>query len=384
MHVCFISHSASRGGAELSLLDLIDALRARGIRCSCFLPREGALDGLLARKGVEATVVPYKQWVGSDRSVLRRARRLGRTGQALRPLVSAIRRTRCDVVYTNTVTTCAGAVAAKIAGKPHVWHIREFGFDDHGLNFDFGVGFSRRLVGWLSAACVANSRAVAEEYAPYLGGTVPEVVYNSVEIASAGDGEPPETPWRHQGAIRCMVVGRLQPRKGQEEAIRGMVELGRANVPAELLLLGNADPEYRARLERVIDEHGLTDRVHVLPFSDSPAPLMHTADVILVCSRREAFGRVAVEAMKLRKPVIGTRSGGMPEVVQDGTTGFLYTPGDTRELAARIAELWANPGTREAMGVEGRRRARSCFTREKYGRDVERILKRVIDRGGQP
>ena len=102
------------------------------------------------------------------------------------------------------------------------------------------------------------------------------------------------------------------------------------------------------------------------------------ADVVLMCSRREAFGRVTVEGMKLGKPVIGTRSGGTPEIVQEGETGFLYAPGDAQELAAKIGHLYANRAVRDLMGATARVCARERFNQQKYGRDVENILRRVV------
>ena len=126
-----------------------------------------------------------------------------------------------------------------------------------------------------------------------------------------------------------------------------------------------------------VRELGLADRVHVRGFSEEPTQLMNSADVFLMCSRREAFGRVTVEAMKLGKPVVGARSGGTPEIVKEGETGYLYSPGDPRELADRIRDLYADSSAREAMGAKGRQRADERFTLERYGAEVEDILRRV-------
>jgi glycosyltransferase involved in cell wall biosynthesis len=389
MKVCFISHSSSRGGAELSLLELIDALLQRGVQCTCILPDRGALNDLFASRGVETIIVPFKQWVHTGETFFRRARRMLplRHIPATFRLVSAIRRSGCDVVYTNTIAVGVGAVAATIAGKPHIWHIREFGYDDHKLSYDLGLCASRKLIGRLSSVCIANSRAVAEEYRPYLADTELAVIYNSVEMPTVGDETPADVPWRHNGAIRCMLLGKFLPGKGQEDAVKAMVMLHGMNVPAELLLLGGRlDTEYCHYIERIVKQYNLTDRVHMLGHSDSPMPLMNSADVLLMCSRREAFGRVTVEGMKLGKPVIGTRSGGTPEIVQEGETGYLYTPGDTQELATKVGHLYANPSLREAMGVQGRRWACMRFNQEEYGEEVEDILQRAVsmqDRRGE-
>jgi len=382
LKVCFISHSSSRGGAELSLLELIDALSQRGIRCVCVLPGRGALNGLLADQGVETIVVPFKPWAHSGGSFLVRALRRLPLLQipGIFRLAIAIKRSRCDVVCTNTMAAGAGAAAAKIAGKPHIWYVREFGHDDHGYHYDLGLGASRKLIGWLSSACIANSRAVAEDYRPYLAGTELTVIHNSVNVAIVGDEPPAEIPWRHDGAIRCVLLGKWLRGKGQEDAVRAMVNLRRANVPAELLLLGgDIDTDYRRHVEQIVEQNDLNDRIHVLDHTDDPMPLINTADVVLMCSRREAFGRATVEGMKLGKPVVGTRSGGTPEIVQDGETGLLYAPGDAKELADKIGHLYANRAARDSMGAKACLRARERFNQEKYGRDMEKVLQRVLD-----
>jgi hypothetical protein len=215
MKVCFISHSAERGGGELSLLELIDALSQRGVECVCILPRHGPMEGLLAERNMETVVIPYKRWTHAGKPFFKRVRRvlLGHLPASFR-LAAAIRRLACDVVYTNTVTVGAGALAARITGKPHIWHIREFGYEDHKLYFDLGESATRKLIGRLSAACIVNSRAVADDYRPFLGSTELDVIYNWVEVPTLGGRMPVEAPWRHGDAIRCGVLGTVAPWKG--------------------------------------------------------------------------------------------------------------------------------------------------------------------------
>jgi glycosyltransferase involved in cell wall biosynthesis len=381
MKVCFISHSVQLGGAELSLLELIEVLSMRGIQCLCVLPGRGALNDLLTEKGVETTVIPFKQWVHRGKSIFGRLRRmlpLRHVPGVLR-LVKEIRRSRSDVVFTNTIAVGAGAVAARIAGKPHVWHLREFGHDDHALSYDLGLRISRNLIGRISSACIANSEAVAAEYRSALNGTELTVIYNSVNIPTLDETPSVDGPWRHDGAIRCVLLGKLLPGKGQEDAVNAMVKLRHMNVSAELLLLGGAvDAEYLMRIQRIVEQYNLSDRIHLLGHSNQPIPLLNTADVVLMCSRREAFGRVTVEGMKLGKPVIGTRSGGTPEIIQDGETGFLYTAGDAEELAQKIGYLYSHRNTRHEMGTQAGLRARKRFNSQLYGREVENVLQRVV------
>ena len=107
---------------------------------------------------------------------------------------------------------------------------------------------------------------------------------------------------------------------------------------------------------------------------------MLAADIILVCSRNEAFGRVVVEGMKLGRPVIYSRSGGIPEYMNDGVTGLSYAPGDSNELIQRIEELLDDPERAAGIGAEAKRHACAKFTRN----DSDfRILKDLKERRGR-
>jgi hypothetical protein len=102
---------------------------------------------------------------------------------------------------------------------------------------------------------------------------------------------------------------------------------------------------------------------------------LRQADIFLICSRMEAFGRGTLEAMLHSKPVIGANRGGTPELVQDQQTGFLYEPGDYHDLARKIAYLCDHPEIREEFGRNGRKYAVEKFTLEStYERTLQIAL----------
>ena len=100
---------------------------------------------------------------------------------------------------------------------------------------------------------------------------------------------------------------------------------------------------------------------------------MLAADIVLVCSRNEAFGRVVVEGMKLGRPVIYPESGGIPEYMVDGVTGLSYAPGNIEELTMRIEELIDNPSRAVEIGTQAKRYAHTRF--ERNAGDIVDIMK---------
>ena len=367
MKVCFVSHSAGSGGAERSMVELVEALTARGVECAALLPGPGWLAGRLSQSGTEVRILPYKRWCAVEGgSALRRLARIGWNLLMVLPAALWLRRCGADVVYTNAVTTGVGAMAAALIGRPHVWHIRELGYEHNRLVFDLGRERALGLVRKLSAVCVANSHCVAEKYRDALRPTEVRVVYQGVELGDPA-AAPPAPP---KEAFRCVVVGSLGPFKCQEEAIRAIERLDRKGKPVELLIVGKGDDRYEAELREIVAEKELRERVLFLGELESAAAVLRSADAVVNCSRHEAFGRVTVEGMLAGKPVVGARSGGTAELIRDRENGFLYEPGDAEGLASILERLIELPAEARRVGQEARSWAEARFTRERFADEI--------------
>jgi glycosyltransferase involved in cell wall biosynthesis/GT2 family glycosyltransferase len=145
--------------------------------------------------------------------------------------------------------------------------------------------------------------------------------------------------------------------------------------PVELILAGGGDAVYAQQLKQLAKALGLEDRVRFAGFLDDPYPTMAECSVILVCSRREAFGRTGAEAMLMAKPLVYSASGGVAEYVENGVTGLSYPPGDVKALADRISSLWHDPGLGIRLGQAAEAFARATFTHENSeGKFYQRAL----------
>jgi glycosyltransferase involved in cell wall biosynthesis len=171
----------------------------------------------------------------------------------------------------------------------------------------------------------------------------------------------------------------VHPLKGQDEAISALFELIRRGINAQLLIVGDGSKHFQATLHQQVEDYGLTQQVKFIGYSENPTRIMRMADVVLMCSRWEAFGRVTVEAMLAGKPVIGTiNSGGTMELIQDGITGLLYKPGDHDELANKIQFLYENPEKKSKLGSAARLWAAGRFTQERYAKETLTLLSEVL------
>ncbi|MBU0679637.1 MAG: glycosyltransferase [Verrucomicrobia bacterium] len=372
MKICLVSHSSEVGaGAERSLLTTVEGLRERGAECLVVVPEDGPLSREFRTLNVQVAVLPYVTWLGPWYPRATRVKRLGRNLHAAWQLAGIVRSRGFDLVYTNTMVMNVGAIAALFARRPHIWHIREFGWEDHGVLYELGEKLSLRIADMLTKVFVTNSQAVADKYARFIPPTKLRTVYQGVEVLSA----PLPAGYERNKAYRCVLVGALHEGKKQEDAVRAVASLREAGMEIELLLVGGGrHSPYVNLLEGLVDELRLKDCVRFTGAVGNSFPFMESADVVLVCSRCEAFGRVTIEGMLAGKPVIATSSGGTPELIEDNVTGLLYEPGNDDELAAKIEWLHDHASEASNIGARAKSWATDRFTTKQYRDEIFDIL----------
>lgn len=384
MRVCFVTSSFGEflSGADRSLLETLDLLQDRGVQCFALLHPRGALRSELIHREIPHRTLPYRPWMaGRESPGWKRLGRIVLNSSLLIPVVHQIRAWECDVIYSNCLIVSTGALAAWITRCPHVWHLRAFGQADFGLRFDFGARPSLWLLDRLSSVCIAVSEAVADRFRDHIEPSKLKVLYDPVRVAASCSVDGPREQKVQGAGLKCVLVGGLYQAKGHRDAIEALAHLNHDGERVFLTVVGGGDPNYRAHLESLVARKNLAHCVRFEGYVRDALPYMEAADVVLVCSRCEAFGRVTVEAMKVAKPVVGARSGGTAELVRDGFNGLLYTPGDSRELAEKIRYLGVNPAAAHRLGDNGRRWAVRRFTDDQYAQELITILESVADRG---
>jgi glycosyltransferase involved in cell wall biosynthesis len=242
-----------------------------------------------------------------------------------------------------------------VGGRSRVWLARASSAKRighvHGYADDGSEPSGEELVRGVDAV-VATSRAAAAGL-----GVPATVVYPGVRLPTLGG---------RSHAARSPTVGtvaRLESVKGVELLLEAAARLRgeHPDLRVDVAGTGSAAGALQAR-QRAL---GLERTVRFLGWSDDPSSLYDGWDAFVVPSRREGFGFAALEAMASGLPVVASRTGGLPELVVDGKTGYLVAPGDVGALAQRIAELLQSPERRAAMGAAGRNRAADHFSLER-------------------
>ena len=206
------------------------------------------------------------------------------------------------------------------------------------------------------------------------------VHYNGVDVAAFA-------PARHDPEGQTILsVGRLVEKKGLEYLIKAFALVAPQATEARLAIAGEGP--LRRPLERLTAECGLTSRVTFhgsLPHR-AVAGLMQKSSIVCQPSVTAADGdseglpTVALEAAATARPIVATRHSGIPEIVVDGTTGFLLAERDVRGLADRLLLLLKNADLRRAMGEAGRRRIEERFDLRRQAERLEEIYSETISR----
>ncbi len=354
----YLHSSAGRYGADRQLALLASGLDRARYRPLVVLAMDGELREDLQAAGVEVLVRPL--------AVLRRAALspagLASIGAALARdaggLARLARRRGVAVVHTNTSVTLGGAAAARVARVPHVWHLREIytGFER------WWPIYRRMLLTADALPCV--SQATADQ----LGGDPrARVLHDGLPIApqraprdaarAALDLDP--------GAFVCAILGRISTWKGQDVLIRALADPALAPSGAIALVAGDPWQGEERRLDELralAQTLGVADRVRFSGFRSDVENVYGAADVVCVPSTQpDPLPNAALEAAAAGCCVVAARHGGLPEILRDGTTGTLVTPGDTAALAAAVARLHADPGARERLGAAAAADVRARF-----------------------
>jgi N-acetyl-alpha-D-glucosaminyl L-malate synthase BshA len=171
-------------------------------------------------------------------------------------------------------------------------------------------------------------------------------------------------------------ISNFRPVKRVEDVIAVFARV-RQSCPAKLLLVGDG-PE-RPKAEWLAETQGVAGDVLFMGKQSEMAQLLSIADILLLPSENESFGLVALEAMACEVPVIATRIGGIPEVVEDEEDGFLFNLGDVAAMADASIRLLKNPKLRAEMGKSARQHAIRDFCASKIVRHYENLYLQTIE-----
>ncbi|TVP77890.1 MAG: glycosyltransferase family 4 protein [Puniceicoccaceae bacterium] len=291
-----------------------------------------------------------------------------------------------DLIHSHSLLPqgLVAIIAGRLFGIPHI--CTSHGNDVFGLSKDGAMGLLKRQVLRHADAITVNSsatlKAVLEQGAsiekvhqiPAVANRV-EVNADLLEAINQKFGDAP----------RILFVGRFIEQKGVLDLLEAFSRVIKQVDSAKCLFVG--DGVLRSQMEAMANELGIAQSVEFIGWrpGDEIATWMAAAEVLVVPSKlvgtwQEAQGLVVVEAMSTGTPVIASRMGGIVDMVDEGVTGRLFTPGDTKHLASLLVGILANPLEGERMAAAAQVKVAEHFAPDVVARQTERLYKYCIQR----
>lgn len=281
------------------------------------------------------------------------------------------------LVHSNIETVLSGARAAYLTQRPSVHHFRNITSSRPRWIYKALTTF----IGRHSTYIIANSKAVADVVGSVIAREKIIVIPNSVDNTAYEDNEA-VFDLRKELAIGeeyriLATIGRIDPRKGYNHLISMAALLKKKGHKFRLLFVGDAQTEmerrYQKELKAKIEAQGLNSEVLLLGYRADVPKILKAIDVFVFASLSEGFGRVVLEAMAAAKPVVSVAVGGVPELVEDKTTGFLLSIHDPSCFAKAVSHLLSNPTEAALMGQAGYRKAVERFSAAAVAKEIEKV-----------
>lgn len=378
LQVVYLDHVARMSGGELAMLRLIEALPH--VHAHVILGEDGPLRAALQEIGATVEVLPLEEStrnlhrgeVGARKGALRAA---AHTAYYIANLARRLRELEPHLVHANSLKSgYYGSVAARLAGVPVIWHLRDR------IETDYmptrAVLLTRTLLRVLPDMVVCNSaETLRTAGAGVRAGAVvgSPVVHDPYQPVGQG-------PTRNTDTAIGMV-GRLAEWKGQDVFVRALAELRKEHPQVRARIIGSAmfgEDDFEQRLRALVAELGLVDVVTFTGFVDRVEEELARLQVLVHASTvPEPFGQVVVEGLAAGLPVVATRAGGPAEIITDGVDGLLVPPGDVEALARALNRLITDSELRQRLGDAGVERSKD-FSPAKIGEQMRDLYDQLL------
>jgi glycosyltransferase involved in cell wall biosynthesis len=368
MKILFLDQFSDLGGAQQSLLDLLPAVDQAGWAAHVGLPGDGPLLGRLKSLGAEVHSVPAAKYRSGHKpwnEVLRFASESPGLSAHIRKLAQE---TAADLVYVNGPRLLPAAAWAARGRWPLLFHCHNH------IPQRSAVRLAGRSLRWADATVAACCCFAAEPLEPYVRNGKLHIVHNGV-----AEGPPRRAAAHASHGPRIGVVGRIAPEKGQAEFLAAARLLVEAMPHWRFLIVGDVlfDDEQARRYRRSLDRLAVGLPVEFLGWREDVYGIMSGLDILVVPSIREpGMARVILEGLACGLPIVAFATGGIPEALVDGETGFLVDPPTPNELATTLLALVLPDPERAAnVGQEARSAWRQHFTLERYRRRMLSLIR---------
>lgn len=375
MRVLYVSHYAGLGGAQKSLLSMIDYLRPMGVEPFVLIPCHGPVEEEFRRLNIPYEIARFTSMRKPSQGKCR-----DRLEGFLRKKINYITafkisrkyKGQFDLVHANSSLAFFGCYLKRRLQIPLVWHLREFGDLDYPLSFIGGNKYSTYCYE-NADALIAISKIIYSHYSKTIApnGTY-RLIYNGVDetmIPSKKMIDKSDRP------LRLCIVGGVTKGKNHRDLIEAIALMPKGNV--EVDIIGSGDDTLQEELTILAEKLDVSDIIRFCGQDNDICTKLSRYDVGLVTSINEAFGRIIIEYMLAGLVVVASDTGACPELIDDGLNGLLYELGNPSSLANCLTRLVNDPKLLETLGKAGHDKAMNQFTAKTNATNVYNLYREL-------
>lgn len=385
--VIFLLHdSVLNGGATRSMLDVIIKLKIMNLiePIIIYPDKDESMLELLNKYKIKYYHVKYSTWFYSQNMKF-----VNKIIFILKSLIKhvisyinyfkikkIIKENNVDVIYTNTMTVYIGCYINKKMKIPHVWHIREFGEEDHGITHIFGKQKFCELLNNYCDKLIFISNALKNKYSDQIKDRSKiNVIYDDIST----DFDNPKVTFNLEmkNQLNIAMIGSISEGKGQLETLKAIKILKNENI--KLYIAGEIRKDkYNVKLKKYIIDNELENKVVFTGYIQDINNFRKKMDIGIVASKSEAFGRTTIEGMLSQMLIIASKAGSNIELIKDGINGFLYELNNEQELANIILNMYNNREEMRKISINGYEYANN-FTLGIAADKIYKIVKELSD-----
>ncbi len=378
LRIMYISHERKMGGANLCLLELAKEMKKRGHEVYVTVLLKNCPLAMELKKCNIFTIPAFFGWWQMPEKwnfFLKTAFRFLyylEWLQLLR-LSCIVKKLKIDMIHSNSSCIDLGMKLSTRTGIPHVWHFREFGSADYDLEYIMGREKSVAFVNQNARNIIFISKTLRDYYSDIKNEENRRVIYDGVsEDYLLRKGEKGET------TVTFLMAANINKNKNQKIVLEAVSILKKKGIIKFKVLMAGAatalseSQKYEKELYTYQKEYDL-EMIEFLGYVKDMNQIRKTADVEIVPSVSEAFGRVTVEAMLAGNPVIASDSGASVELIEEKKTGFLFHQGDAGSLAEKMELFIKYPEMGRKMGEDARKAAVENYLLQKNVDEIEKL-----------
>jgi glycosyltransferase involved in cell wall biosynthesis len=285
-----------------------------------------------------------------------------------------------DLVFSNSAVNFCGALAAWWKRVPHIWSIHEIiGGKNAPVRFLLGKRALVSLISAFSMKIIVNSETTGRSFDENKKvHTVPNGFIWSLQERGLQGFYRQKFGYTAEDYV-LGIIGKIYPEKGQMNVVEAIDRVVKSHPDTKLFMVGEVrDTKYFCEIQRFIAERKLEKNVIIKDYIHEIYDVLAFLDLLVVASNVESFGRVAVEAMSVKTPVLAVRAGAIAEIIIAGENGFLVDSSDPELLAEAILSIRGDPERVRKVVERGAQVVRKKFTDEDQIDKVEKILRECL------